>query len=650
MENKIVEPIKCSQRNIKAIRELEIFEEIDFAWASFLQTEYKIENDLFFYLCLILSHLSISRGYICCELVDYCEKTYPNKDSRLEKLGSFTKCKEVLNAIEMQEIVGRKGENKPIIFENDQLYLHKSFTYQSIIGEKIKVRFNDKSKVNDLEKEKISKELDDLLFRDKNNVNEEQDKACTLGLNKRIAIISGGPGTGKTTTVFRIVVNLLINDLLEKIDKEDLQGFEIKLLAPTGKASARISESLEGTKKQVLEEYFSKEKGSKALNDIVAKYELTKKRKDFKDILKNKIETIKTKALTVHSFLSQRIISNPFKKEESKKEKIDVVVIDEVSMLSFRIFSSLLIGIKDLSDMILVGDKDQLPSIEAGALLYDLTHFCKNKRFSQEYLLKDNIVFLEKNYRVEQASKMLAKVSQYVKNGESQQFFNLLKEEEKASLKLKEINEDFKQDLEKEIILHYKALFKKVERKEKIEDIINFAKKMIILTSHKQSQWGSEVINKIIENILKKNAIILSKKDSYGFYEGRPLFITKNNYEYDLFNGDVGIVLKNEEKQEFQVFFEGNKIISPLRIIDYQTAYAMTIHKSQGSEFEKVIMILSPEDKRGLIDRELIYTGITRAKKECIIFANKSKLKEAIDEKRMVRTSGLRRLLMKGKE
>ena len=439
-----------------------------------------------------------------------------------------------------------------------------------------------------------------------------QKVSAALALSSARCVISGGPGTGKTTTVTKLLALLL------KV-KPDLL---IKMVAPTGKAAARLTESI-----------------THALTEL--------------DIDKELKAKIPSEASTIHRLLGVKANSNHFRHDQSKKLHLDLLLVDEASMVDLSLMAKLLMALPDHARLILLGDKDQLASVEAGAVLGDICYFIESG-YSREKaqlladltgfssLIKvqhapvgmaDNLCLLRKSYRFDQYSG-IGYLAKAVNSGKasSKQILALCSDYNDLSYFAN--NELGFSELDKLILEGYASYLKSLvviteTNRDDAKQLLKIFNQFKILCATRQGDWGVAGVNKRCESILIKEGLIskqvMSPENGYNtWYPGRPIMITQNNYHLGLYNGDIGICLLDEENQ-LRVYFQmADGSIADFqssRLPSFETVFAMTVHKSQGSEFAHTVLVL-PENHLPVVTRELIYTGITRAKKRLTLFAD----------------------------
>jgi exodeoxyribonuclease V alpha subunit len=470
------------------------------------------------------------------------------------------------------------GDKTPLVLAYNRLYLHRYFTYEARLAAQIKELAQLTYPVPE------SAALLDACFGPDAEEIDWQKKAAETALQKALCIITGGPGTGKTSTVVRII------SLLLQAFGNDLQ---IALAAPTGKAAMRLRQSVG--------------------NSL--------------ETLPFQIRTaLPTEARTLHRLLGVRKDSPQFRHTRENPLPWDVVVVDEASMVDLAMMSKLVDALKPDSRLLLLGDKDQLASVESGAVLMDLVR-----------ALPKNTVELQKTYRFDASIQELSKA---VNRGDSDAAWQLLTDSAFDHISLLETS------LKKYIGDRYLEYMKQVSQVKEIgfKQVFSAFNNFRVLCAMRLGERGVQGINTVVEHHLtRKGYDCLSKI----WYPGRPILITRNEYSLDLYNGDIGICLPDPADANLKVWFERPdgtlKVCLPYRLPECETAYALTIHKCQGSEFDDVLVVLPEEDNR-VLSRELIYTAVTRAKKRVLMATGKEILQQALARK-IARFIGLKGMI-----
>ncbi|HET6527959.1 MAG TPA: exodeoxyribonuclease V subunit alpha [Balneolaceae bacterium] len=517
--------------------------------------------------------------------------------------------------------IGNPGDFKPLIFDKkNRLYLQKLWYNEKLIGDKLLLKASKWAK--DINPELLQQGLNRYFSsNDLFEINWQQVAAAKSVL-KLLSVISGGPGTGKTTTVVRILA-LLIEQSIAAGNK-----LEVALAAPTGKAAARLKESVQEQKE-----------------NLPAAEEVR--------------EAIPEKAKTLHQLLGARRHSSTFKYHKDNPLPYDLVVVDEASMVDQSLMSKLMEAMPDDARLILLGDKDQLASVEAGSVLGDICDIDENqisKEMASELLpvlpnaaeilvsespkaLTDNITLLTKSYRFD-AKSGIAELAESINQGDENSALKILNSAKAEDVRLTGIpDQTALENLLKEKVI---SSFKKIIQSDSVKDAMNIFNRFRILSAHRKGPLGVEYLNSLVEKLLQGQGLISKQRQ---WYAGRPVIINENDYTLKLYNGDTGLCLP-DDNGDLKVFFEHEKSfrsISPTRLPAHETAYALTIHKSQGSEFDEVVLIL-PANHSKLLSRELLYTGLSRARTKITIVGNKAIFAEGI-KAHFTRSSGLRDIL-----
>ena len=337
-------------------------------------------------------------------------------------------------------------------------------------------------------------------------------------------------------------------------------------------------------------------------------------------------QALPTTARTLHRLLGVRRGSPQFRHNRDNPLAWDVVVVDEASMVDLAMMSKLVDAIKPGCRLILLGDKDQLASVESGAVLND---FIKS--------LPGNTVELQKTYRFEAGIKRLAEA---INSADSDCAWNVLEDCQTPNVSF------LPEDLVAYISEAYLGFMTMANRPEgpDLHGIFALFNSFRVLCATHHGRRGVDHINRQVQQSLSRRGFPCRLEN---WYPGRPVLITRNDYGLDLYNGDVGICLLDHEKGGLQVWFEradgGLRCYHPSRLPRCETVFAMTIHKSQGSEFDEVVVVL-PEDDSRILGRELVYTAVTRAKKTVRFVAEKKILQLALS-RNIERASGLAELL-----
>ncbi len=487
-----------------------------------------------------------------------------------------------------------KGNNSPIVLDGDLISWRRT---HNEIAETIKKILLRSQPINHLSKEASvginSKNLEHL--------NMQQKKAVNLVEKEQIILLSGGPGTGKTSTILQILLQALTKN----------PTLDIAMAAPTGKAAKKLKDTIQvGIK-------------------------------DLEDPIKTKLSKIPSK--TLHKWLEAG--PNGFRRNSKRLLRLDLIVVDEMSMVDLSTINGLLDSLPKSCQIILVGDPDQLLPIGSGGIWQILQGERMKKNF------QSNSVKLTKSYRNQGDIALLRNT---LKNKGLDAFWQLLAKKEDSSntiqhlSSLKSIPEpvvstlfNYRKNLKKlteNCVNHipneaWQSSMIEVEPSEEMLKLFNFIDDLLILCPQRYGPWG---VTKIHELILGKRF----EEEVHKWEQGTPIMAKSNQPEIGLANGDVGIIIGNGEKRRFlfNVFSEEQRLttrlINPSRLNMFDASFAMTIHKSQGSEADQVLLLwpgtLRVSDKNNLTklysddyEKRMLYTAITRAKKQLLVFSNK---------------------------
>lgn len=537
--------------------------------------------------------------------------------------------------------------------------------------------------------EQDSQQALSYLFKPKDNTGISTDTnwqkvACALAAKSAFAIITGGPGTGKTTTVINLLALLQFVAL-----KQSGQGLQIALAAPTGKAAARLNESLSG-RIASLDLQGLNEGNQSGMDEAVRAH-------------------IPTEVTTLHRLLGARPDSRHFRHHKHNPLTADIVVVDEASMIDVEMMSRLMDALKPKARLILLGDKDQLASVEAGSVLGSLCERADQGHYQPDTLqwlqrvtgeqisdqfediqgqkLDQAVAMLRKSYRFSDDSG-IKQLADAVNQCQSQQAVKTLKsgqtdidqlviqDQKDRSFEhlvrngygpyldmvnaspLSQSHHTHSQDFSANLQSNQEqpsllAPGQDTQRQTVLDQwaasVIKQYSHFQLLTALRRGEWGIEGLNIRIREILRRKL----KGEGQIWYPGRPVLVTSNDYSLKLMNGDIGITLQVPVKQNdgsfkmmLRVAFpmgdgsERIRWILPSRLQAVETVFAMTVHKSQGSEFNHTVLVL-PEHNSPVLSKELIYTGITRAKDRfTLVYKNSSVLKQGI-EQRILRANGM---------
>ena len=475
-----------------------------------------------------------------------------------------------------------------------------------------------------------------------------QKLACAVALRARLSVITGGPGTGKTYTAARLLALLLALH-------EEATPLRVALAAPTGKAAARLKQSID---KALLDLPVPPDAGLD-LPALVARM---------------------GPARTLHALLGARPDTRSFRHHAANPLDVDVLIVDEASMVHLEMMDALLQALPPTARLVLLGDKDQLASVEAGAVLGDLCrdaarglYSAGTVQFAQAVcgqvvpeafmchdaaapVLAQQTVMLRESRRFKGAIGQLALA---VNRGDAAAARAVLQAGTTAVSALQPSNTqavcslavgraglpsyaDYLHCMQQGPV---DGAADAVDVPQAHADwvrrvLLAFERFRILCVVH-QGDWGTEGLNAAVQKALADQGWI---KPQGEWFAGRPVMVTRNDAQLGVFNGDVGVVLPNAEGQDKVWFLDGEALrsVSVMRLAQVETAFVMTVHKSQGSEFEHTALVLPPGGGE-ILSRELVYTGITRAREQFTLVEAEGGLLEAAIARPSVRASGLQR-------
>jgi exodeoxyribonuclease V alpha subunit len=539
-----------------------------------------------------------------------------------------------LAACEQVWQVGEFDYGEPLVLDGERLYLRRYWRDEMLVAQTIRARA---LAARPVEPGQVRQWLD-ILFasqRQGEATPDWQKLACAVALRGAVAIITGGPGTGKTYTVARLLA------LLFATAGEGAAQQRIALAAPTGKAAARLKQSIEKALVELAER----------VGDALPLREHTERMGP---------------ARTLHSLLGARPDTRAFAHHRGNPLDVDVLIVDEASMVHLEMMASLLDALPPSATLILLGDKDQLASVEAGAVLGDLCHDAQAGNYSGETLeyaraasgeeipadfegsggpLAQQTVMLRHSRRF---GGPIGQLALAVNAGDVARAEEVLRAGHEAVSWIDHAQQGQVLQL---AVAGYRPYLELLAQgpdgahEDWVRAVLRRFEAFRILCAVREGEWGVEGLNAAIEQRLEHDKLLRRGGE---WYVGRPVMVTRNDYGTRVFNGDIGLTLSDPARPgSLRVYFlEGETVRSVLatRLRHVETAFAMTVHKSQGSEFRHTVLVL-PQDRGGILARELVYTGITRASEQfTLVSPMAAVLGEAI-VRRTHRASGLRGML-----
>ncbi len=505
--------------------------------------------------------------------------------------------------LQRSPVVGKPGDWRPLILEGDRLYLYRYWDYERRVGEALLARAQARVLVD---AKRLTAGLEALFGPSQPpQVNWQKVAAATAAL-RQLCVISGGPGTGKTYTLVRVLALLAL--------LQPQRPPVIGLAAPTGKAAARMQEAIRAAK------------ASLAVDESVR-------------------AVIPEQASTIHRLLGVQARSIHFRHDRDNPLPLDVLVVDEVSMVDLALMAKLLDALPAGAKLVLVGDGDQLESVEAGSVLADI---CSGARgcspaFARQLgelsgepvpaaaeataPLADCVVRLRQSRRF-RSEGGIGRLAALINAGDADAALALLREGDDPELGWRAHGWGDPQAFAAAVRQGYGDYLRAVAVGAPAQEVLARFNAFRVLCSHRSGPTGVEAVNQRIEEVLARAGLI---RRGRLWYPGRPVMVTQNDYSLRLYNGDIGIALPDADGQP-RVCFEtedGLRRFHPARLPPHESVYAMTVHKTQGSEFERVLLLLPSEPSR-VVDRRLLYTAVTRGRSRVELWGREAVLREAI--------------------
>jgi len=511
--------------------------------------------------------------------------------------------------------------NLPLILDGEnRLYLHRYFDYERRLARRL-MRFAD-APVENVAIAPLRTRLDALFAGNAARLDGRPDWqkiAVALALLRRLTIVSGGPGTGKTTTIVSVLACLL----------EQSPECRIRLAAPTGKAAARMLDAIRA-------------RAATLPGELAARFP--------------------TEAFTIHRLLGATR-ADDFRHHASNPLPIDVLVVDEASMLDLALATHLLEALPDTARVILLGDKDQLAAVEAGAVFSEISadpsltmpmreHIAALTGIAAERIgpappieatpLRDSVVWFTDSFRFARDSG-IGRLAGDINAGDAERTIAGLRSQRDAAITWLDDAARTPQTATMASAVDGFSPYLSAMRSRDVRAIFDAFGRFRVLCAEREGSRGVAGMNDAVGRHFRE---VLDHPLDPGprspWHPGRPVLVLRNDYVLRLFNGDIGIVLPDDDGR-LMAFFpdadDGFRAIAPARLPEHDTAFATTVHKAQGSEFDEVLLVLPSRTSR-VVTRELLYTAVTRARAKVTIAAGEEALSSGIAN-RLRRHSGL---------
>ena len=504
-------------------------------------------------------------------------------------------------AVSRSAMVGDGTGEEPLVLDGDRLYLERYFRHEERVVNLIGTRTAVPRTTLSPESRTV---LDELLPPVSDNKPNLQHAAAVNALTGRLTVVAGGPGTGKTYTVARMLAALA----------ETSTDFpRVALCAPTGKAAARLGE---------------------VIDELAAEAE--------HPIVRERLETLQTG--TIHRLLGWAWGRARFAHHERNRLPHDIVVVDEMSMVSLPLAAKLMAAVRADATLVLVGDPYQLESIEAGTVLADIVgpaarspDPAQRSRLPGGPEIAGCVVVLERVHRFEEQGPV-ADFADAVRDADPDRAMELLDRGVDGLHWVRDRAEAGFRRLRDRVTEHRARLVEAASLPGGEEEALARLGGMAVLCANREGPGSVGQWRRDIEDALDERFPGLRYRGEW--YPGRPLMITKNAYNLGLYNGDIGVVVRAGEGMRVMFDRGGVRSFPPGYLGEHTTVHALTIHKSQGSQFEEVVVSLPLESSR-LLTRELLYTAVTRASGRVTVVGPESAIRLGI-ERSVQRASGLR--------
>lgn len=566
-------------------------------------------------LAATLTSAAAGGGHVCWPLAEREALPFPLPPALLPEADRWRR------SLFSSGAVGQPGDIAPLILDrHNRLYLRRFHQAEEQIASGLIRR----AKVDTPADAEAARPLLQQLFPEQHldrlgSGPDWQQAAAAMALLKPLLVISGGPGTGKTYTAARIIA------LLQSLHNGG-RALRVALAAPTGKAAARLDESIRAARQSLPEGL------GRALPE---------------------------QAQTLHRLLGARPGSEAFRYNRDNPLAVNLLLVDEASMIDLMLMAALLEALPSDARLILLGDRSQLASVEAGSLFADLCGSgepawseplrARISRLTGQNFpqtadrsgpLADSCVLLRTGHRF-QGESGIGSLAAAVNSGAAEAAEAVLA----AGLPDLEFAECAGREREAWLRTQLLRGFRGISEAASLEQAFAAMEQFRLLCAVHKGPNGTEGINSLAAAVLRQAGLISSRETEW--HQGRPLIILRNQYDLQLFNGDTGLLWRDRDGRLKAWFRRADGWLHPVApslLPEHETAYAVTVHKAQGSEFEQVLLLL-PEEESRVLSRELLYTGITRARRRLILCAARKTLAATV-RSRTKRHSGLAEKLL----
>ncbi|MFC0445618.1 exodeoxyribonuclease V subunit alpha [Pseudidiomarina halophila] len=637
---------------------------IDLSLAEYIYTKLEQDAEPVAVLAALVSH-QLGRGHPCLELEQLradvtATLQLPPEHASSESLRACASAQQMIAELgtdiwtKLADSAAVSEANSPLVLQGqERLYLRRYWDYEQQIKRDLFARMERHYPVasEPVASDELRETLDDLFGR--SGSLSWQRLACAMAVRSGFTIITGGPGTGKTYTVVRLLATL-------QQHRPSAEPLRIRLAAPTGKAAKRMEDSI-----------------NEEIKRLPARYT---------EVL------TENQAVTLHRLLGTRARSRAFRHNAGNPLLADVVIIDEASMVDIEMMAAITAALPPDARLILLGDKDQLASVEAGAVLGQLCEGAENGHYAPElatwldatqsehasgddkpeqsaqlprklldeqgkqqwpYLQHTVMLRESRRFKAEEGIGKLATeinqqqttwLSEWLRDASQGQ----VTDSKLANIQFLQIRKSSADSLKKLVLAGYQPLQELLQAGPAAftdvtawgEALLQQLEQFQLLAALRRGDWGMQRLNELATLWLHGDRVT-----SEQWFVGRPVMITHNDYSLDLRNGDIGIVVQASPDEPPRVLFRGHKKGSlrwllPSRLTHVETAYAMTIHKSQGSEFTHTVVVV-PDHDTPLLTKELLYTGITRAREQLTLVCAEPKLVLQATQRQIERGGGL---------